>query len=174
MPARIDIVEGDITKLDVDAIVNAANEALAPGGGVCGAIHRAAGPELADACAALGSCATGEAKITPGFDLPARYVIHAVGPVWGGGERGEGKLLAGCYRNALKRAAEHGLTSIAFPAISTGIYGFPADRAALIAVRTVRETLPEVPGIARVVFCCFGRDSYELHEATLAAAAPQD
>jgi len=174
MPARIDIVEGDITKLDVDAIVNAANEALAPGGGVCGAIHRAAGPELADACASLGGCATGEAKMTPGFDLPARYVIHAVGPAWGGGERGEGKLLAGCYRNSLRLAAEHGLTSIAFPAISTGIYGFPGDRAALIAVRTVRETLPDVPGIARVVFCCFRRNSYELHEAALAATAPQD
>jgi O-acetyl-ADP-ribose deacetylase (regulator of RNase III) len=174
MPARIDTIEGDITTLDVDAIVNAANEALAPGGGVCGAIHRAAGPELADACAALGGCATGEAKITPGFDLPARYVIHTVGPVWGGGERGEGRLLADCYRNSLKLAAAHGLESIAFPAISTGIYGFPADRAAFIAARTVRETLPEVPGIARVVFCCFGRDSYELHEAALAATAPQD
>ncbi len=174
MPARIDIVEGDITSLPVDAIVNAANEALAPGGGVCGAIHRKAGPELAAACAKLGGCPTGEAKMTPGFRLPARHVIHAVGPVWGGGERGEGKLLADCYRNALNLAAETGLKSIAFPAISTGIYGFPADRAAFIAARTVRETLRQRPGIERVVFCCFGRESYELHEAALAATAPQD
>jgi O-acetyl-ADP-ribose deacetylase (regulator of RNase III) len=163
MPARIDIIEGDITTLDVDAIVNAANEALAPGGGVCGAIHRTAGPELAAACAKLGGCATGAAKITPGFGLPARHVIHAVGPVWGGGERGEGKLLADCYRNALTLAAETGLKSVAFPAISTGIYGFPADRAAFTAART-----------ERVVFCCFGRESYELHEAAVAATAPQD
>jgi O-acetyl-ADP-ribose deacetylase (regulator of RNase III) len=158
----------------VDTIVNAANEALAPGGGVCGAIHGKAGPELAAACAKLGGCATGDAKITDGFGLPARYVIHTVGPVWGGGERGEGKLLANCYANSLRLAAAHGLTSIAFPAISTGIYGFPPDRAALIAVRTVRETLPEVPGIERVMFCCFGAESRDLHEAALAATAPQD
>jgi len=174
MPAQIDIVQGDITKLDVDAIVNAANAQLAPGGGVCGAIHRGAGPKLAEACAALGGCDTGNAKITPGFDLPARYVIHAVGPVWGGGERGEGKLLAGCYRHALMLAAENGLTSIAFPAISTGIYGFPPDRAAFIAVRSVRETLPDVPGIERVVFCCFGDDSRKLHEKAYADTAPKD
>ena len=174
MPDRIEIVEGDITALSVDAIVNAANEALAPGGGVCGAIHKKAGPELADACAKLGGCATGEAKITPGFELPAGHVIHAVGPVWGGGERGEGRLLADCSRNALELAAENGLTSIAFPAISTGIFGFPPDRAALIAVRTVRETLPDVPSIQRVVFCCFGEESRTLHEAALAATAPRD
>lgn len=171
MADRIEIIDADITRLGVDAIVNAANEALAPGGGVCGAIHRAAGPELADACAALGGCPTGESKITPGFDLPARYVIHSVGPVWGGGERGEGQQLASCYRTALHLAAENGLASIAFPAISTGIYGFPPDRAALIAVRTVRETMPDVPGIARVVFCCFGEESRALHEAALAATA---
>ena len=171
MADRIEIIDADITRLGADAIVNAANEALAPGGGVCGAIHRAAGPELADACAALGGCPTGESKITPGFDLPARYVIHSVGPVWGGGERGEGKQLASCYRTALHLAAENGLASIAFPAISTGIYGFPPDRAALIAVRTVRETMPDVPGIARVVFCCFGEESRALHEAALAATA---
>lgn len=170
---QIEIVEGDITTLDVDAIVNAANEALAPGGGVCGAIHRKAGRELADACAKLGGCATGDAKITDGFGLPARYVIHAVGPVWGGGERGEGKLLADCYRNSLKLAQENGLKSIAFPAISTGIYGFPPDRAALIAVRTVRETLPDVPAVERVVFCCFGAESRDLHEQAFAATAPQ-
>jgi len=169
MENRIEIVDADITTLSVDAIVNAANEALAPGGGVCGAIHRAAGPELASACAELGGCPTGESRITPGFDLPARHVIHSVGPVWGGGERGEGKLLASCYRSALHLAAENGLTLIAFPAISTGIYGFPPDRAAFIALRTVRETLPHVPNIDRVVFCCFGEESRELHEAALAA-----
>ena len=174
MPDRIEIIDGDITALDVDAIVNAANEALAPGGGVCGAIHKKAGPELAEACAKLGGCATGEAKVTDGFDLPARHVIHTVGPVWGGGERGEGRLLADCYRNSLNLAAEQGLTSIAFPAISTGIYGFPPDRAALIALRTVRETLPEAAGIERVVFCCFGEDSRALHKAAYDATAPQD
>lgn len=169
MTDRIEIIDADITTLGVDAIVNAANEALAPGGGVCGAIHRAAGPELAAACARIGGCPTGQSRLTPGFALPAKHVIHTVGPVWGGGERGEGPQLGSCYRTALRLAAEHGLSSIAFPAISTGIYGFPPDRAALIAVRTVRETLPEVPGIERVVFCCFGPDSRGLHEAALAA-----
>ena len=172
MLERIEIIDGDITTLDVDVIVNAANEALAPGGGVCGAIHNKAGPALAEACAKLDGCATGEAKITPGFGLPARHVIHAVGPVWGGGERGEGELLAACYRNALRLAADHGCTAIAFPAISTGIYGFPPDRAALIALRAVRETLPEVPSVERVIFCCFGEDSRVLHEAAHAATAP--
>jgi O-acetyl-ADP-ribose deacetylase (regulator of RNase III) len=170
MRDRIEIVEGDITRLDVDAIVNAANKMLAPGGGVCGAIHRAAGPELAEACAKFGGCETGEAIITPGFRLPARYVIHTVGPVWGGGESGEDRLLAACYRRSLALAAEHGLTSIAFPAISTGIFGFPPDRAALIAVRTVRDALPGSPSIERVVFCCFGRDSQAHHGTALAAA----
>lgn len=169
MESRIAIIDADITTLDVDAIVNAANEALAPGGGVCGAIHRKAGSELAAACAAIGGCPTGESRLTPGFGLPAQYVIHSVGPIWGGGERGEGAKLASCYRTALLLAAENGLGSIAFPAISTGIYGFPSDRAALIALRTVRETLPEVPGVARVVFCCFGSESRALHEAALAA-----
>ena len=158
MPDRIEIVEGDITRLDVDAIVNAANTMLAPGGGVCGAIHRAAGPELAAACAQLGGCETGEAKITPGFRLPARYVIHTVGPVWGGGQSGEDRLLASCYRNSLALAAGHGLASIVFPAISTGIYGFPPDRAAAIAVATVLESLRAAPPIRRVVFCCFSKD----------------
>ncbi len=171
MPHRIEIVEGDITKLDVDAIVNAANRMLAPGGGVCGAIHRAAGPELAEACARLGGCETGEAKITPGFRLPARYVIHTVGPVWGGGERGEDRLLASCYRNSLALLREHGLASIAFPAISTGIYGFPPERAARIAVRTVLDALQGPSREARrVVFCCFGPESRKHHEAAFAAA----
>lgn len=171
MPGPIEIIEDDITTMRVDAIVNAANEALAPGGGVCGAIHTKAGPQLAKACAELGGCDTGEAKITDGFALPASHVIHTVGPVWGGGERGEGKLLANCYRNAIALAAENQLKSIAFPAISTGIFGFPPDRAALIAVRTVRETLPDMPGLERVVFCCFGTESRDLHEAAFAATA---
>jgi O-acetyl-ADP-ribose deacetylase (regulator of RNase III) len=171
MRDRIDIVDGDITKLDVDAIVNAANAMLAPGGGVCGAIHRAAGPELAEACARLGGCETGEAKITPGFRLPARHVIHAVGPIWGGGESGEEVLLAACYRNSLALAADHGLSTIAFPAISTGIYGFPPDRAAGIAVATVLGALRKESSIERVVFCCFGAESRERHETALAAAS---
>ncbi len=170
MAGQIEIVEGDITALDVDAIVNAANRALAPGGGVCGAIHRAAGPKLAEACAKLGGCETGEAKITPGFDLKARYVIHAVGPVWGGGERGEDKLLADCYRNSLRLLRQQGLSSIAFPAISTGIYGFPAGRAAHIAVKTVLDEMENLPVGSRVIFCCFGPKSLEAHRAALAEA----
>jgi O-acetyl-ADP-ribose deacetylase (regulator of RNase III) len=143
----------DITTLDVDAIVNAANESLAPGGGVCGAIHRAAGPELARACAAIGHCPTGEARITPGFRLPARYVIHAVGPVWRGGGEGEPELLASAYRSAMRLASEHGLRSIAFPAISTGIYGYPLDQATPVAVSAVRESADT--SVERVVFACF-------------------
>ena len=166
---RCEVFEGDITTLAVDAIVNAANEMLAPGAGVCGAIHRAAGPKLAESCAKLGGCETGEAKITPGFGLPARTVIHTVGPVWGDGESGEDRLLAACYRNSLGLAAKHGLASIAFPAISTGIFGFPPDRAALIAVRTVRAALPDFPSIERVIFCCFGAESRQHHEAAFAA-----
>ena len=170
MPDRIEIIEGDITTLDVDAIVNAANKSLLGGGGVDGAIHRAAGPELRQACAALGGCATGEAKITPGFRLKARHVIHTVGPVWGGGERGEDRLLANCYRNALALARDQRLASIAYPAISTGAYGYPPERASLIALRTVRAALEESAGIERVVFCCFGAASRQYHEAALAVA----
>ncbi|MSO84381.1 MAG: O-acetyl-ADP-ribose deacetylase [Rhodospirillales bacterium] len=166
---KIEIVEADITTLAVDAIVNAANDRLAPGGGVCGAIHRAAGPELAKACAAIGSCPTGEARITPGFKLPAKYVIHAVGPVWKGGSANEDELLAFCYRDSLWVAAENKLGSIAFPAISTGIYGFPALRAAGIAVRAVAQTLFRHPAFERVVFCCFGKESAELHRQALVA-----
>jgi O-acetyl-ADP-ribose deacetylase len=131
-------------------------------------------PRAREACAKLGSCGTGEAKITPGFDLPARYVIHAVGPIWDGGDRGEDRLLASCYRTSLVLAAGHGLASIAFPAISTGIFGFPPDRAALVAVRSVRTTLGDVPSIKRAVFCCFGAESRKLHEAALAATARED
>jgi O-acetyl-ADP-ribose deacetylase len=148
----------DITSLDTDAIVNAANESLAPGGGVCGAIHRAAGPELARACAAIGHCPTGEARITPGFRLPADYVIHAVGPVWRGGKEGEAKLLASAYRSALQVAEEHGLRSIAFPAISTGIYGYPLEQATDVAVQTMREFGERGSGVQLVVFACFAPD----------------
>jgi len=171
MPGRIEIVDGDITRLDADAIVNAANKTLLGGGGVDGAIHRAAGPELKQACAALGGCETGEAKITPGFRLTARYVIHTVGPVWGGGERGEDRLLANCYRNSLMLASERGLASIAYPAISTGAYRYPPERAALIALRTVVAALDEATAIERVVFCCFGAPSREHHERAFAHAS---
>lgn len=163
-------LQADITQLDVDAIVNAANKSLLGGGGVDGAIHRAAGSELRDACAALGGCETGEAKITPGFRLRARYVIHTVDPVWGGGERGEDRMLASCYRKCLGIASDHGLASIAYPAISTGAYGFPPERAALIAVRTVAAALQDGTSIDRVIFCCFGAASRQHHEAALAAA----
>jgi O-acetyl-ADP-ribose deacetylase (regulator of RNase III) len=148
----------DITTLDTDAIVNAANEALAPGGGVCGAIHRAAGPELARACAAIGRCPTGEARLTPGFRLPAKYVIHAVGPVWRGGGEGEARLLASAYRSALRLAAEHDVRSIAFPAISTGIYGYPLDQATRIAVSVVREAMHAGSSVQGVIFACFSPD----------------
>lgn len=148
----------DITTLDTDAIVNAANELLAPGGGVCGAIHRAAGPELARACARIGRCPTGEARLTPGFRLPARYVIHAVGPVWRGGGEGEAALLASAYRSALRLARDHGLRSVAFPAISTGIYDYPLDQATGVAVSTVREAASVSASLDRVIFACFSPD----------------
>lgn len=151
----------DITTLDTDAIVNAANEQLAPGGGVCGAIHRAAGPELARACAALGGCPTGEARLTPGFSLPASFVIHAVGPRWQGGGAGEADLLASAYESAMRLAAEHRLRSIAFPAISTGIYGYPVGPATRIAVDTVRAAVEAGSSVTRVVFACFGPDVLE-------------
>jgi O-acetyl-ADP-ribose deacetylase len=170
MPHRIEIVESDITRLAVDAIVNAANKTLQGGGGVDGAIHRAAGPELRAACLRLGGCETGEAKITPGFSLPARYVIHTVGPVWGGGERGEDRLLASCYRNSLALGLNHGLSTIAYPAIATGAYGFPPERAARIALRTVIAGLAGTEAIERVVFCCFGTVSRTHHELAFAAA----
>ena len=146
----------DITTLEVDAIVNAANEQLAAGGGVCGAIFRAAGPRLAAACARLGGCPTGEARLTPGFDLPATYIIHAVGPVWRGGTHGEAQLLASAYDHSLKLAAEHDVRSIAFPAISTGIYGFPLQPATEIAVDTVRRMTNRGSTLQKVIFACFG------------------
>ena len=166
--ARLDIVVADITALDVDAVVNAANGRLQRGGGVDGAIHRAAGPELQAECDRLGGCATGAAKITRGYRLDARHVIHAVGPVWNGGGAGEEDLLASCYRVALDLAGTHALTSIAFPAISTGVYRFPADRAARIAVGTVVSELSAKPrGVAQVVFCCFSQDSAQHHADAL-------
>ncbi len=157
---RLDICVADITTLDVDAIVNAANTTLLGGGGVDGAIHRAAGPSLLEACRALGGCHTGSAKITPGFQLKARHVIHAVGPVWRGGAGDDDDLLASCYSTALALAAEHRLTSIAFPAISTGVYRFPPERAARIAVGTVAADVAAAPGhLRQVLFCCFSPES---------------
>ncbi len=164
---RIEIHAGDITKLDVGAIVNAANDRLAPGGGVCGAIHRAAGPGLARECAEIGYCPTGEARITVGYDLAASHVIHAVGPVWHGGRQGEAELLASCYRNCLALAQKAGLASIAFPAISTGIYGYPLADATQVAVETVRGWLAGDETVERVVFCVFGTDAEDAYRDAL-------
>ena len=158
---NIRVWRGDITTLAVDAIVNAANTSLMGGGGVDGAIHRAAGPELTRECMSLNGCHTGEAKITKGYQLKARHVIHTVGPVWHGGERGEAERLRSCYWNSLRLAVEHGLESLAFPCISTGVYRFPPDRAAEIAVSTVREFLATPSSIRRVIFCCFSEADRE-------------
>jgi O-acetyl-ADP-ribose deacetylase (regulator of RNase III) len=168
---RLEIVRGDITRLPVDAIVNAANEALAPGGGVCGAIHAAAGPGLAAECAALGGCPTGDARLTGGHALPARHVVHAVGPVWRGGGAGEDEALASCYRRALDLAAGAGARSLAFPAISTGIFGYPLERATRIALREVRTGLDRHPGLRRVVLCCFSENDRATYERLAAEAA---
>ena len=167
---RIELVRGDITKLAVHAIVNAANTSLLGGGGVDGAIHRAAGPELLAECETLGGCATGSAKITRGYRLPAKYVIHAVGPRWRGGNHGEPEQLASCYRVSLRLAAEHGLRSIAFPAISCGIYGYPIRPATEIAVRETLAFLQSDPSIERVLFACFSDDIAEAYKQAIAAA----
>jgi O-acetyl-ADP-ribose deacetylase (regulator of RNase III) len=167
--ARLEICIADITTLAVDAIVNAANRTLLGGGGVDGAIHRAAGPQLLAECRMLGGCATGDAKITRGYRLPAKHVIHAVGPVWGSDHSEKDELLASCYRTALTLAAAHGLASVAFPAISTGIYGFPPNRAAQVAVGTVSAELAAAPRtLTRVVFCCFAQSAADHHIAAFA------
>jgi O-acetyl-ADP-ribose deacetylase (regulator of RNase III) len=165
--AQLIAVQADITELQVDAIVNAANSSLLGGGGVDGAIHRAAGPELLAACRALHGCATGDAKATPGFRLPARWVFHAVGPVWHGGEHNEDALLASCYRRCLELAGEHNVASIAFPAISTGVYHFPAERAAEIAVKTVAAYV-ERSGVSVVHFVCFNAETFRIYSKLLA------
>jgi O-acetyl-ADP-ribose deacetylase len=166
--ARLEVIVADLTTLGVDAIVNAANTSLLGGGGVDGAIHRAAGPELLAECRALQGCETGNAKITLGYRLPARHVIHAVGPVWHGGGQGEDEALASCYRRAIELAHTNGLVSIAFPAISTGVYRFPAERAAGIAVSATMDSLATAPALSRIVFCCFSNDSARLHAKALA------
>lgn len=169
MAALLRAVQADITTLAVDVIVNAANSSLLGGGGVDGAIHRAAGPALLAACRDIGGCPTGDARITPGFRLPARHVIHTVGPVWRGGSRGEPDLLAACYRRSLDLAVAHGIATLAFPSISTGVYGYPLDQAARIAISTVRGFVAE--SVAEVIFCCFSAPDLQVYEAILAQAA---
>jgi len=166
--SRITLLKGDITKLDVDAIVNAANESLLGGGGVDGAIHRAAGPQLLEECKTLGGCPTGQARITKGYNLSAKFVIHTVGPVWRGGKNNEGKLLADCYRNSLRLASENNIKTIAFPCISTGVYCFPKEKAAQIAVEEVNNFLKNNNVVENVSFVCFDEESFTIYKKLLA------
>ena len=169
-PPTLEAMQADIVTLDLDAIVNAANSSLLGGGGVDGAIHRAAGPELLDACRKLHGCEVGQAKLTPGFRLKARHVIHTVGPVWQGGDRGEAQALAACYRYSLELAAAHGIRSIAFPAIGTGVYGYPSEAAASIAVASVRAAIASSSLPSRVVFCCYSAPDLALYQRLLSTA----
>lgn len=166
---RMIVVQGDITRQKVDAIANAANESLLGGGGVDGAIHRAAGPKLLAECRQLGGCSTGQAKITPGYNLPAQWVIHTVGPVWQGGQHHEDELLANCYKNSLALAVEYEIRTLAFPAISTGVYGFPLERATRIAIATVKAALEQSSVVEQVRFVCFSNEAYEVYQSVLAS-----